>query len=164
MALILASMLTFGEVAAEDGHHGEAHIWQAHPQHLSLVLGGTDDGDRSAETLGVDYEYRLNHWLGVGAVVERAFGPLHADTFLAVADIHLWRGLIAQTGVGIEIIDEVEFEHGHAVHEEVEETVFRLGALYEFEFGRWTVSPQLHLDVTSEADSVVYVMAFGRSF
>ena len=41
---------------------------------------------------------------------------------------------------------------------------FRIGALYEFEFGRFTFSPQLHYDVTTGKDSVVFGGAFGASF
>ena len=91
--------------------------------HLSVVFGGTTlfDAEETAFTLGVDYEYRINELIGVGGVVEYAFGDIDATTLLAVADIHLWKGLALQAGPGVEWIDDETFAIG------------RVGLLYEFE-------------------------------
>jgi hypothetical protein len=133
----------------------EEEVWRANPHHLSLVFAITHDrgqGD-NAFTLGLDYEYRLNSFLGLGAVIaEHAFGDVDATTFLAVADLHVWRGLAFQTGPGVEFIDsEMEW-------------VYRLGALYEIEFGELTVSPQIHYDATSSEDAILYAIAVGYYF
>ena len=125
-----------------------------HRNHLSILTGGTHipDVDATAWTLGLDYEYRVNHPLGLGMVVEHAFGELNATTLLAVADIHLHRGLVLQVGPGVEFID------GHSA------LVGRVGALYEFEFpNHFTISPQLHYDVSRE-NSIVFGLAAGMSF
>lgn len=43
--------------------------------------------------------------------------------------------------------------------------VFRIGALYEFEYESWTVSPQFHYDMAENADdSLVFGFAFGKAF
>ncbi len=124
------------------------------PHHVSFLVGGTRvrAEEETGFTIGGDYEYRITRRLGVGGVVEHAFGEVDATTLLAVADIHLWRGLAAQVGPGVEFLDDRA------------EPVGRIGALYEIELGgRFTVSPQLHYDITDE-DSIVFGLAFGRSF
>ena len=129
------------------------------PHHLSLVLGGThiNAADETEFTFGVDYEYRINTLIGVGAVVEHAVGDIDATTLLAVADIHLWRGLALQIGPGVEFVDEGEETETFAIG--------RIGALYEIEFGEgFTISPQLHYDISSGEDAIVFGLAFGRTF
>ncbi len=159
-AYLLLMMVLAQSIAVGEGEEQEKEeMWKEHPHHLSVVLAGTvEDGEEEnekAETLGIDYEYRLNDFLGIGAVVERAFDPLDTTTALFVADLHVWRGLAIQTGPGVEQIDRGDGE---------DKFVYRIGSLYEIERGRFTVSPQLHLDVTSEAKSVIFAVAFGFGF
>ena len=135
--------------AAEEGHvspHG--------PYHLSAVLADTHvDGEGNNPTIGIDFEYRMNRLLGLGAVVEQAWGELHASTLLAVADIHLHEGWVIQVGPGFE-------------HREGEDVfVSRAGLLYEFEWQNFTLSPQLHWDYHQhEENAVVAGFALGFSF
>ena len=140
----------------------EEELWEEHPHHLSFLLSGTyeeeEDEDETAASFGIDYEYRLNRLIGIGAVVERAFNPIDATTFLAVADIHLWRGLCIQTGPGIEAIDADGEEESRDLF------VYRIGALYEIEMERFTVSPQLHYDNTDEVDALIFGVAVGFAF
>jgi hypothetical protein len=154
---LIACTALASEALAEEAHHGHEGLWRNHPHHASIVLGGTWHGHEEAETIGIDYEYRLNQTLGLGAVLEYATDPLETTTFLVVADIHVWRGLAIQTGPGIEHIEE---DHGH----DEDLFVYRIGALYEVEYGNFTVSPQLHLDVTSENDSIIGAIAVGWAF
>ncbi len=132
--------------------------------HFSVVNGSTTifEADETAFTLGFDYEYRVNSLLGVGVVAEQAFGDIDATTILAVADIHLWRGLAVQTGPGVEFIDE---ETGFGEEENVTNFVYRIGTLYEIEFeGGYTLSPQVHYDISSSEDALVVGVAFGLAF
>lgn len=125
------------------------------PHHLSIIVGGSyiDEVDDTFFTLGLDYEYRLNTLIGVGAVVEQTFGEVEATTLLAVTDIHIWKGLAFQIGPGIEFVDDETFAVG------------RFGVLYEVEFGEgFTVSPQLHYDLSNGEDAVVFGLAIGRAF
>ncbi|MEL7128786.1 MAG: hypothetical protein AAGK23_04505 [Pseudomonadota bacterium] len=136
--------------------HGETEIPfdPETPHHLSLVLAGTSvpAENATAFTLGADYEYRLTRRVGLGAVVEHAFGDIDATTALAVADIHLWRGLATQIGPGVEIIDGDVFAAG------------RIGMLYEIELENGiTLSPQVHYDIAKES-SIVFGIAIGRAF
>ena len=132
--------------------------WRERPHHVSLLVAGSDDDEHTAATLGLDYEYRWNALLGLGFVVEYAFEDIDAWTLLAVADVHVWRGLAIQTGPG------VEFVNGEGEEDDEEEFTFRIGALYEFELGRFTFSPQIHYDVTTGADSLVFGGAIGVGF
>jgi hypothetical protein len=111
----------------------------------------SDEGNNF--TIGLDYEYRVNELLGVGTVIERAYGELDATTLLAVADIHFQNGLIMQVGPGFERKDD--------------DNVFvsRIGVLYEFEVKNYTLSPQLHWDYhEDEANAIVAGLALGFSF
>lgn len=129
------------------------------PHHLSLVLGGTHifAADETAFTIGADYEYRLNTLIGLGGIVEYAAGDIEATTLLAVADVHLWRGLALQIGPGVEFANEADGTETFAIG--------RVGALYEFELeGHFTLSPQIHYDISSGEDALVFGLSFGRAF
>lgn len=144
---VLASTQAFAQVDVEF-HEDRRH-------HLSVVFGGTyiDAADETLLTLGVDYEYRVSELFGVGAVVEQTFGEIDATTLLAVTDVHLWRGLALQIGPGVEFVDNNAFAIG------------RLGALYEIELGHgYTIAPQVHYDLSSGEDAVVFGFALGRAF
>lgn len=144
---------SFSCVADESGsHHGIDH--EKHPHHFSVLLANTDmDEHGNGFTLGLDYEYRVSDTLGLGAVVEYAASDLEAWTALAVADIHITPQMIMQVGPGFE----------RTPHHRL--FVARIGALYEFEFDGWTLSPQLHFDYHDGGDNaVVYGLAFGKSF
>ena len=81
-----------------------------------------------------------------------AAGPLDATTLLGALDVHIYRGLVVQLGLGVELIEDDSNELG------------RVGVLYEFEFGKLTLSPQFHYDVTSAEGSLVFGVAIGRNF
>jgi len=125
--------------------------------HFSVVAAGSRlfvDGheDESAFTVGGDYEYRVSRLLGVGLILEHAFDPIDATTFLGVFDIHVWRGFALQTGGGVEWTSDGS------------NAVGRIGGLYEFELERgFTIAPQVHYDFSKE-DTLVFGVGFGRAF
>ena len=85
--------------------------------------------------------------------MEYAFGSLDALTVLAVADIHITNEFIIQVGPGYEYTSE----HEHFVS--------RLGALYEFRYNGYTVSPQFHFDYhEGVGSSKVVGLAVGFDF
>lgn len=162
MKKLLYAVVVIGVVLGEGlsvaGQSEEEHHEERRPHHISVLSSGTTNDEETAFTLGLDYEYRVSEMLGLGAVAEYAFEDIDAWTFLAVADIHLWRGLAIQTGPGIEFID------GDGAKSDEEEAIYRVGALYEFEFRRFTVSPQLHYDLSTGEDAVVFGIALGLNF
>nr|WP_232363653.1 hypothetical protein [Alteromonas mediterranea] len=147
--LLGASAYASGVGAKENAHH-----WQSTPHHLSALVGTTYTKEcDNAFTLGIDYEYRLNDFLGVGFVAEYAYEDLDAYTYLLVADLHITNHFIAQIGPGL------EFHGSHKME------VARLGLLYEFEMAGITVSPQLHYDYhRNHKSAVVAGLAIGMSF
>ena len=131
--VLAAALVAAEEPIVESGvqehqtHHGEGSE-HARPHHLSVFLGDTrllipGEGDEDAFTIGIDYEYRLTHRFGAGFVAEYAANPLDATTFLGALDVHLYKGLVMQLGLGVEFIEGDANELG------------RIGALYEFEYG-----------------------------
>ena len=152
LAWLSVSCSTPQHGAEAAGGHVGGHDWRAEPQHFSVLIASTVEDEETAPSLGLDYEYRVSEFLGVGGVLEYAFEDIDAVTLLAVADLHITPQFIVQTGPGIEWLDDEE------------EFVFRIGVLYEWESGGYTVSPQLHYDATSGEDAVVMGVAFGFGF
>ena len=140
----------------EGGELGEEEErWKTHPHHLSFLPAWTfaEDGE-SAFTIGLDYEYRVNSFLGLGGVVEYAFDPLDTTTILFVADLHLTNSLVIQTGPGF------------VIEEEENLFTYRIGLLYEFEFpNNLSFSPQVHYDIIDAVSNEwITALAFGWSF
>ena len=167
----LGCLLLFGLLAplpagADESASGEAGVpltpsedeaaEEFHRNHVAVLVGGTLEFEEhetlGGVTVGLDYEYRVNEIIGIGAVAEYAGQDLDATTLLGVVDIHLWRGLAAQTGPGVEFIDDEDL------------FVYRVGLLYEFEIGEYTLSPQVHMDMTDEERATIFVLAAGFPF
>ncbi len=186
-AFLLAAAITpLANTALSAEHHNASDAVHAYVEygrhHLSSFAGLThvDGGDYNTGSL--EYEYRINGIIGVGAVAEHAGGEFNADSYMATLDVHPFEsGMIFQFGVGKEFrtvkhgvephaADEV---HAGAAHDidsaetEKEEriTVARAGLLYEYEFGRFTLAPQVHWDYHHhEANSIVYGVSAGVNF
>lgn len=151
--LVLPAVLCAVGLAGCASLEGEGEFdWREHPHHISVLFSGTFEKDETAASVGLDYEYRVSDFLGLGGVVERAFGQIDATTLLAVADLHLTPQFIIQTGPG------VEFKEGEV------DVAYRVGVLYEFEGRGYTISPQLHYDWVTGEDSVVAGIAIGYGF
>ncbi len=133
--------------------HHEPVDWRELPHHFSVLTGATIEEEESGPTIGLDYEYRVSDFVGLGGVVEYASEDIDATTVLAVADLHLTHQFILQTGPGFESRGGGDTEF-----------VYRLGVLYEWEWGGRTLSPQLHYDATSGEDAVVLALAVGVCF
>jgi hypothetical protein len=153
--LLLLGLLIFASttLAQHETANPESHVPHG-PHHLSVLVADTQERNEGGNaTFGIDYEYRVSPLIGLGAVIERAYGELDATTLLAVADIHIYEGFIMQVGPG--------FESGEG------EKIFvaRAGILYEFEYEKFTLSPQLHWDYHRGKDNaVVIAVALGFAF
>jgi hypothetical protein len=155
LALLALMLPVAASAAAQESKVEALEAEAAGPHHLSVILGGTrvPEHQETGFTIGLDYEYRVSRTVGLGVVVEHAFGEIDATTLLGVADIHLVRGLVVQTGPGVEFVQDESF------------FVYRLGLLYEFELGEgFTLSPQLHYDFSGAENGIVFGVAFGRAF
>lgn len=161
---------------ASDAVHAYAHYGR---HHLSSFAGWThvEGGDYSTGSL--EYEYRLSPFIGIGVIAEYVGGAFNADSYMAALDVHPFEtGMIFQFGLGKEfrtvrhasgLYPHSDIDHGIAESEisEREEKVnlARAGLLYEFEFGRFTLAPQVHWDYHHhEPNSVVYGVSAGVNF
>jgi hypothetical protein len=152
-------LVVFAQSASADGEEG------AEKQNVvSLILGGTSDRDENAFTVGLDFEHRIHPLLGVGAVIEYATDDLDAFTLIGALDLHIWKGFAIQTGPGVEFAGEEEEEDGVTTSTNRRYFIYRVGAVYELEFGELLVTPQVHYDYSSGNDAVVYAMGLGFKF
>ena len=152
--LLASAVLSLALASSVCAQEHPAPIFVDQPHHFSVFLGSSDNDHGTAFTLGLDYEYRATEFLGLGGIVEHAFEEIDATTALLVADLHLTHQFIVQTGPGVEFLHE----------EDEAEFVYRVGVLYEWEFGGTTVSPQLHYDWAEEEQTVLFGLAFGLCF
>lgn len=147
--------------SAEEGEEGEGAERQ---NVLSVILGGTSDDDENAFTVGLDFEHQIHRFLGIGAVLEYSTDDIDALSLIGVLDFHVWKGLSIQTGPGVEFVGEEEEEEGKTTSVNRREFLYRIGAVYEFEIGKFLLIPQVHYDYSSGKDSVVYATAIGFKF
>lgn len=90
LALCVCAMSFASVTAAQEVNQYTPHYIKHGPNHLSVIIGGTEsDEDGTEFTIGLDYEYRVNELIGLGGVVEYATGDYDATTLLGVADIHI---------------------------------------------------------------------------
>lgn len=158
---------------AEAGDH-EAHEFHRH--HLSVFLGATradvevhggggeteaesEGGEGSEEirtetegTIGLDYEYRFSRAWGLVAAFEWVGGDARNWLMGLAPAVHPVAGLKILAGPGIEHNDgENEF-------------VFRVGLGYEFDVGRWSLTPAFNVDFVDSEETYVYGIYVGKGF
>ena len=140
---LLAMCLLSGVAMAEDDH----------PHHASLFLGNTNnDKDQNAFTVGLEYEYRVSSPVGLGALIDYAGGSIETTIIAAGPVFHFWRELKVIAMPGVDLHD------GH------EEFVTRVGALYDFHVGAWSISPTLHVDVLELKENIIFGLGFGHGW
>lgn len=129
--------------------------------HVGVFVGGatrfTSEEDEETETgmtLGMEYEYRFaRHW-GAGLLAEGILTAHPRDAILVVPlNWHPWEWLKLSAAPGVEFVTEGP-----------EQFVMRLGASYEFEFGKFNVAPELSVDLSRNAQTLVYGLSVGRRF
>lgn len=183
LALILIG--TFG-ARADAQEHGQGHDSEGeaaeheehafHRHHVAVLLGATTaevpkhggegtfetesgGGGSSGETesvteatIGIDYEYRLSWLWGIGALFDYVGRDARASVAAAGVFLHPVAGLKLLAAPGL--------EH----HEGENEFLFRLGLGYEFEIGRWALTPGASVDFVDGDEAYVYGLYIGRGF
>ena len=145
---LLLTMTPKGAVAENEHGHHEA----AHSHRLELFLGNTHEDSEDGFSVGLAYEYRITEILGTGGLVEYAGGDL--DKWLAGVPLFIhphkgWRFVLAPG-----------LEHKHSENE----FLFRAGVAYEFEIGRWSITPEFNVDFVEGEEALVYGLSFGYGF
>lgn len=134
-------------VEANDSVHGDPS------HHVALFLGAKVSDGEAAFSVGVDYEYELTELLGIGAIVEYSAGHEPAWLFAGALTLHATEALSFTLAPGVEIEDGEE------------SFLLRLGASYEFELAeRWTIGPDLNVDIVDGEAALVVGIGIGRKF
>jgi len=148
---------------------------------LGLFLGNTNervDGGEVTEqgfTYGIEYARRITPRFSLGGVLERASGEIRGTLLIAQASYRLVGGLFVIGGPGVEFRDAHSEEPAHhdglsadseAPSRERDTTVFlmRIGAMYEFEFGRWLLAPTVAVDFVGRDEALVVGASVGYVF
>lgn len=148
--IIIFALLAVGAFA-RGAEAAEGHDY--HPHHAALFLGGTSSsGGKHGATIGVEYEYRFHQKFGVTGILDYAGGEI--DTTIVAA------GLLYHAVADLRLL----VAPGADFHDGKEEFVVRVGAVYDFHVGDWSISPTLHIDLLEAKENVVYGLGFGRGF
>jgi len=140
-------------LGAEERHskNEEAHSYH---HRIELFLGDTLEHGEHEFSPGLTYEYRLLHILGIGAFWE--FSHKEFDKFGIPFFIHPYKGLRFVLAPGL---DYVKKEHDKFLF------LFRTGIGYEFETGRWSITPEINYDFIEEGENaLVFGVSFGWGF
>jgi hypothetical protein len=145
-----------GRETAQEGHgEGEEHEEsEFHRNHLAIFLGATEEEESPEGTIGFDYERRLTKTWGWGGFADWAGGDIRAYVLGASLFIHPVGDLKVIAGLGIDknnLRDETD-------------PLFRLGFLYDFEIGQYTLAPEFNIDFVDNKEVLVYGVAFGRGW
>ena len=116
---------------------------------ISLFLGATSGSEDTAFTIGVDYQYRISNVFGVGALLDFAGGDFKSTLVAPALFLHLKK-------FSFTLAPGAEFSDDETT------MVLRLGASYEFELSRFSISPAIFYDTERGGDpALVYGLSFG---
>lgn len=119
---------------------------------VSLFLGATSNTDATAFTIGLDYQYRISRVFGVGAILDHAAGEINSTLVAPALFLHVKQ-------LSFTIAPAAEFSDDGTAF------VIRVGAEYEFEISRFSISPAIFFDTErSGKPSLVYGVGFGFEF
>jgi hypothetical protein len=139
---------------------------EEHRNAVELFLGGVTETDDSSTGLGVGLGYvrHLSSRWGLGVTGELSTSDVSRD-WLAIVPVYLFPvgGLALLAGPAIEGSEEKPEDGGEA--ERTTNVGVRFGAAWEFELGkRFTLSPEVNLDVIDGGTTWVYGLAVGVGF
>ena len=129
---------------------GPAH----HPHHLTLIVGATEKSGKWAETVGVEYLYRLNTRWSLGGWYEQSFGDFELESLGVLTNLHVTDHIALLLGAGAErdLFDETKY-------------LGRFGASYAFHIGSATVAPIGWVDFVEEGKELYFLgLTIGTGF
>ncbi len=114
---------------------------------LGLFIGDTTEDRRVGETIGLEFEHRINATWGVGLTAEHVAGDFDVNVLVIPVAMHNgpWK-LYAGPGL--------EHTHNH------EHPLFRVGAEYGFHVGDFEISPQIDLDFVDGERLLIFGVVF----
>lgn len=144
------------DLHANDDHAGDGHAMKKHV--LGVFVGVTATDDTNESTTGMEYEYRVNEYIGVGGLIENTPGAHHGDgTSLYMLQVHAhpWKDLRVTAGYGQE-----DIHHDGADNEEV----LRFGLAYDFHLSGFGIAPTVNFDSIDGETVTVYGIVFNKGF
>ena len=157
-----------------DDHSQVSGHGDGHPQknHLAVFLGSTTNFNHHSSyfSVGLDYEYKVTDWLGLGLTGEVVFAE--SEEIIAGIPIffHPAKGLIvviAPLGVFTEeYIDSHEDPHSYETPQEAHKEIHfgvRLGVGYDFHLGKLSIGPAINYDI-SNTSALEYGINIGIGF
>lgn len=125
-----------------------------HPHHLTLIVGATEKSGKWAQTVGVEYLYRLNTRWSAGGWYEQSFGDFDLESLGVLANLHVTSHVALLLGAGSErdLFDEAKY-------------LGRLGASYEFHVGSATIAPIGWVDFVENGKELYFLgLTVGTAF
>lgn len=157
-ALVLLIMMAPGTAPAEEAHEGAAHSFHRH--HAALFIGNTqNDGSEHGLSVGMEYEYRINQWLGLGGLVEYAAGDFEHLLIAIPLFIHPYEDWLFAVAAGTEIHKDEEENKGKR------DWLVRTSVGYQFQFGeKYSITPAFHVDFSEHETLFIYGFYIGLGF
>lgn len=164
--------------AHHDSHHDKEHHkdhhsdHQIHKHHIAIFGGaGTNFKHHTTEpAMGIDYEYRINNLVGLGGVAEVEFASDPAYLVSIPLFFHPANGLKIYAGPAIASTFQHHASTPNDLHagdqiEAERELQFggRIGAAYDFTFGKITVGPTVNC-AFAKTTALIYGINFGIGF
>ena len=166
IAVILWITLVVGNsvpsIASEDGT-------DTHPNQneIGVFFGGTtpfneDAGGKTAPTIGVEYERKLNERFGVVALAEFVGDEHHRDYLFAIGMSYRVRGVVIAAGLGSET---AEVDKPDGTINETTHFVIATRVGYEIHFDKISLAPTAGLDFVGETKTnLVWGISAGYGF
>ena len=157
-AITLLIFMAPGTTPAEEDHEGAAHSFHRH--HAALFIGNTqNDGSEHGLSVGMEYEYRINQWLGLGGLVEYAAGDFEHLLIAVPLFIHPYEDWLFMVAAGTEIHKGEEENKGKR------NWLIRTGVGYQFQFGeKYSITPAFHVDFSEHETLFIYGVYIGLGF
>lgn len=164
--LFLGASLTAQHAGPQPGESKPAGHEQHHRNHISGFIGGSHHEGENGATFGGEYAFRFTRRLSLGAEIEHAGGDFRDEVFTFPFIVDVYRGFKFASGPGWEA--ETKRIVGHNGEEEKERErkfVYRVGVHYEIPVKqRFTVTPNVSWDFSSQRTVMVYGVSFGFGF
>jgi hypothetical protein len=140
------------EIPASEKEHGGHEESQHHRNRMELFFGNTHEHGEDGFTVGLSYGYLLQEFIGVGGTFEYATG--HFDKWSVTVPLFMY----PYGGLRFALAPGLEHREGE------NDFLFRVGVAYEFEIGRWSISPEFDVDFVDGEKAYVYGLSFGWGF
>jgi hypothetical protein len=153
IALVMSLVMSLALAAPAAAQDSDSHASSGR-NHISIILGGTEKGDKTATTYGIEYTYRLNDRWALGGWYEESTGTFELNSLGMVGSFYVTRNFPLILGLGTE--RELFGENKY---------LLRAGLQYQFHAGPISISPTAWMDFVEDGHELFFYGAtFGFSF